>query len=243
MRAKSDHYLLQYAAQLAEQLYNNQRERTAETYIAAVKSFLKFTNCSDTKLSNINISTITEYYYHLKSRGLSANTISFYIRNLRAIYNHAVESGIILDTAPFRRIHTTTSKTQKRAIDANTIRKIIHLDTSSSTSLQLAADLFLFSIYTQGMAFVDITTLTPNNIRGGYLVYNRRKTGQQIVIRLEECMLRIIDRYRGQSDRYIFPIIKGLKPRREYLSASHNVNRNLKKIGTMLHYLYHLHST
>lgn len=234
MKAKSDLRLFQYTSRLAEQLHNSGRERTAETYTAAVKSFIKFTNRSDIKLSDINTTIATEYCYFLKNKELSQNTISFYIRNLRAIYNHAVEDGIIPDAAPFRRIHTTTGKTQKRAIDIAAIRKIIQLDIQPETSLQLATDLFLFSFYTRGMAFVDIAALKPSNIRGNYLTYRRRKTSQQITILLEDCALRIIERYRGTSDTHIFPIIKGLNSRREYLSAAHSINRNLKKIGATL---------
>ena len=234
MRNKRTISLLQYTSQLTERLCRIGRERTAETYIASVRSFLKFTGDITTDLCNIDAATITRYNYFLKDKGLSSNTISFYIRNLRAIYNHAVEEGLISDTTPFRHIRATTSRTLKRAIDADSIRKIIGFNSRSDQTLKLATDLFLFSLYTQGMAFVDIALLQPSNICGEYLIYRRRKTGQQITIRLEECMRRIIESYKGQSERYIFPIIKGLNTRREYLSASHKINRNLKKIGEIL---------
>lgn len=234
MRHKRGPKLLQYTSHLAEQLHLCGRERTAETYMAAMKSFMKFMEQGEIELNDINTATITSYDYSLRAKGLSPNTISFYIRNLRAIYNRAVSDNLIADSTPFRRTHTGTYKTTKRAIDAASISRIIHLDTNNNPSLRFAADVFLFSFYTQGMAFADIAKLKHSNIHNGYLTYRRSKTGQQITIRWEECMQQIIDRYHNPSHPYIFPIIKGIDPRREYLSASHNINRNLKKIGSAL---------
>ncbi len=228
--------LLQYASQLAKQLNSNRRERAAETYMAAVKSFIKFIGATDINLGSIDKATVTSYNYFLKRNGLSANTISFYNRNLRAIYNHAIDDDLICNAAPFRRVFTGTNRTAKRAIDAASISRIAHLDISGSPSLQFAADLFLFSFYTQGMAFVDIAKLKYSNIHNGYLVYNRSKTGQQIAIRLEACMWYIIKKYHNYSNPHIFPIIRGIDPRREYLNASHNINRNLKRIGEILEF-------
>ena len=99
----------------------------------------------------------------------------------------------------------------------------------------MAADIFLFSFYTRGMAFVDIASLKWEQVKNGYLIYRRRKTGQQIVILWEPCMQQIAERYSDNiPNRYIFPIIKGKNPRQEYLSAAHNINRNLRKLGKNL---------
>ena len=80
MRNKRTISLLQYTSQLTERLCRIGRERTAETYIASVRSFLKFTGDITTDLCNIDAATITRYNYFLKDKGLSSNTISFYIR-------------------------------------------------------------------------------------------------------------------------------------------------------------------
>ena len=79
MRNKRTISLLQYTSQLTERLCRIGRERTAETYIASVRSFLKFTGDITTDLCNIDAATITRYNYFLKDKGLSSNTISFYI--------------------------------------------------------------------------------------------------------------------------------------------------------------------
>lgn len=232
MKPKKEITLRQYTSKLVQTLISSQRERTAETYISATNSLIKSLDRDDITLNEIDISIVSTYEYSLQRKGLARNTISFYIRNLRAIYNRAVDEELIADKRPFRRAYTGTSSTHKRAVEPKIIRSIAQLDLSHSRSIQMAADIFLFSFYTRGMAFVDIASLKWEQVKNGYLIYRRRKTGQQIVILWEPCMQQIAERYSDNTpNRYIFPIIKGKNPRQEYLSAAHNINRNLRKLG------------
>ena len=232
MKSQNCITLSSYTSRLTEQLEQYGRLRTAETYVAATRSLINFLG-GDIPLNQIECTTIASYELYLRHKGLSINTISFYIRNLRAIYNHAVDEGVIIDTQPFRRSYTGTSITTKRAITSSTIRKIANFQ-SENVQLQRAADLFMFSFYAQGMAFVDIATLRWRNISNGYLKYNRHKTGQTIVIEWNTQLENIARKYSGYIDDYIFPIIKGRNPRREYLTASHTTNLSLKKIASLV---------
>lgn len=103
----------------------------------------------------------------------------------------------------------------------------------------MARDLFLFSFYTRGMAFVDIARLRKSNIRDGIIRYERRKTGQPLYIRMEPCIKAILDRYaeRVQNLPYVFPILKTEEPEaayKQYTIALNYYNRLLKKLSDML---------
>lgn len=233
MSKKRTTSLLGYTAHLAEKMQRVGRERTAETYVLAANSFRRFFGCDDVSMQQIDYQTVTDYEVYLRRKSLKANTVSFYLRNLRAIYNRAADENLIVSSNPFRRAYTGTGKTVKRAVSAEAIRRISAFSTEN-LSLRRAADLFMFSFYTRGMSFVDMAYLTQRNIRDGYLVYRRRKTGEIITILWEECMQRIVDRYASESTAYLLPIIKGKNPRKEYLSAAHTINRNLKNIGSQL---------
>lgn len=87
------------------------------------------------------------------------NTISFYMRNLRAVYNRAVEKGLTTQQYPFRHVYTGVDKTVKRAIPIKAIKALKDLDLATNLTLDFARDMFMFSFYTRGMSFVDMAYL------------------------------------------------------------------------------------
>ena len=210
--------------------------RTADTYTSALNSFMTYRKDKRTFLNDMTDEEMQLYQSWLRNNGCGRNTISFYMRILRAIYNRAVERGLIDDEHPFRHVFTGYEKTKKRAVSVSIIRKIKELELPEGRkSLRFARDIFLFSFYTRGMSFVDIAYLKKDNIRNGFLVYRRRKTGQQLTMKWELAMKKIAERYQSDSE-YIFPIVAGGgDDRRLYYSAMARVNKALKKIGAMLH--------
>ena len=136
---------------------------------------------------------------------------------------------------PFRHVYTGIDKTVKRAVSLKTIRQLCELDFSRNPKLEYVRDLFMFSFYTRGMTFVDMAYLRKSDLKQGILTYRRRKTGQLLCIRWEECMQKIIHKYEIKESIYLLPIIKDEEmERKQYKNASHLVNLRLKKIGEML---------
>ncbi len=227
---------MSFARYLAGQLRGMGRTRTAETYSSATNSFERFCGGSDIPLSEIDSDLMMAYEAHLKLMGICPNTTSFYMRNLRSIYNRAVEKGYVAQRNPFCRVYTGIDKTVKRAVSLEVIRRIRNLDLRMQPSLDYARDLFLFSFYTRGMSFVDLAFLKKKDLRNGVLSYRRHKTGQQLFVKWEKPMQGIVDKYDTSDSLYLLPVIKanGKEERRQYVNEAHRVNRNLKKIGEML---------
>ena len=232
--------------------------RTSETYTATLKSFMAFRDEQDVPLDGISSDMMLMYEAHLKARGVRMNTISFYMRNLRAVYNRAVEKGLTQPNNPFRHVYTGVDKTVKRAIPIKAIKALKELDLSMKPSLDFARDMFLFSFYTRGMSFVDIAYLKKTDLQNGILTYRRRKTGQELSIKWEKCMAEIIAKYPENKTDYLHPIIKEegngrnsvshqaclngrvvtdegkANERRQYDNTLHLVNYRLKELSTML---------
>ena len=232
--------------------------RTSETYTATLKSFMAFRDEQDVPLDGISSDMMLMYEAHLKARGVRMNTISFYMRNLRAVYNRAVEKGLTQPNNPFRHVYTGVDKTVKRAIPIKAIKALKELDLSMKPSLDFARDMFLFSFYTRGMSFVDIAYLKKTDLQNGILTYRRRKTGQELSIKWEKCMAEIIAKYPENKTDYLLPIIKEegngrnsvshqaclngrvvtdegkANERRQYDNTLHLVNYRLKELSTML---------
>lgn len=159
------------------------RLRTAERYTTVLNSFRRFMNGCDIPLHDFTPTLMVDYELYLLSNGLCNNTISFYMRGLRAIYNRAVDKELILQRYPFRRVYTGIDKTRKRAIPLNTLRRIKSLDLSAFPKMDFARDIFMFSFYTRGMSIVDIAYLLKENLVDGILSYLRHKTGQALQIK------------------------------------------------------------
>ena len=209
--------------------------RTSETYTATLNSFMAFRDEQDVPLDGISSDMMLLYEAHLKARGVRMNTISFYMRIFRAVYNRAVEKGLTAQNYPFRHVYTGVDKTVKRAIPIKVIKSLKELDLSMKPSLDLARDMFMFSFYTRGMSFVDMAYLKKSDLKNGILTYRRRKTGQELSIKWEKCMAEIIAKYPENKTGFLLPIIKEQgDERRQYDNALHLVNYRLKELSTML---------
>ena len=211
------------------------KDRTSETYTATLNSFRSFREGQDLPLDGISSDLMRLYEVHLKARGVSMNTISFYMRNLRAVYNRAVEKGLTPQNNPFRHVYTGIDKTMKRAIPIKSIKALKELDLSMKPTLVFARDMFMFSFYTRGMSFVDMAYLRKSDLKNGILAYRRRKTGQQLTIKWEKCMEEIVAKYPENRTGYLLPIIKEAgNERKQYDNALHLVNYHLKELSAVL---------
>ena len=228
--------LFNYMQAAITRLWKQGQYRTSETYTAALNSFREFRNGVDLYFDDMDSNMLLEYEYHLKAKALSPNTISFYMKRLRAVYNNAVEDGYVENKNPFKKVFTSSEKTVKRAIPLKFVRKLKDLDLSYSPSKSFARDMFLFSFYTRGMAFVDMAYLQKKNLKDSVLTYRRKKTGQLLSIRWEDCMESIVNQYSSLSSPFLLSIIKepAGNTRKQYHNALTLINHNLKAIGKEL---------
>lgn len=227
--------LSQYVQQLVDELNGQGRFRTAETYRAARNSVLRFIKRDTLFLDELSSPFMQKYEHFLHSRGLSTNSSSFYLRVLRTIYNRAVADGLVTDRQPFVHVYTGIGRTVRRAVSLSAIQQLYQLKELTPQE-RFARDVFLFSFYTHGMAFIDIAYLSPGNIRDGVLTYRRQKTDQLIAMRWEPQMQAIVDRYSSAGMPYLLPIIKRCNgcERSQYRNAQRRVNEMLRLIGQRL---------
>lgn len=231
---RAQHSIFSFMEGVIDNLKKMGKIRTSETYAATLRSFKRFRENNDMDWSDMDADMMMAYETHLRNKGLSANSSSFYIRNLRATYNRAVDKGLTTQKFPFKHVYTGVDKTIKRAVPLKVIKQIKELDLSARPSFDFARDMFLFSFYTRGMSFVDMAYLQKRDLANGTLSYHRRKTGQKLMVKWEKCMQEIVEKYNINGSNYLLPIIKPrsqIEHRRQYIYAAHNVNRCLKIIG------------
>ena len=211
---------------------------TKSNYISATNRFMEFRGNEDLAFSQMTNEMMEMYQAWLWNRGVGQNTIAFYLRTLRTLYNKAVEAGQAPPNDIFAHVQTSNVRTAKRAITVKEFRKIENLKLPTGSSLDKARDLFLISFYLRGMAFVDMAFLKKTDLKCSMVNYNRRKTHQNLNIEWMKPMQAIIDKYAEQTKEspYLLPILTGKEssPYTAYRKVEHNINYNLKKIGEMV---------
>lgn len=227
---------ISFARNLVGQLKQIGKRCTADTYTTAINSFARFRKGDDILWEDVTSDLLTAYEEYLKSTGICPNSISFYMRNLRAIYNRAVEKDLTVQRHPFKHVYTGIDRTVKRAVPLNIIRQIRDLDLTLYPAADFARDVFMFSFYTRGMSFIDMAFLKKKDLRNGILSYRRHKTGQRLTIKWEKPMQEIIDKYDICDTPYLLPIIRNMDvdARRQYKTRAHLVNDKLRRLGEKL---------
>lgn len=215
------------------------QKRTATNYRGTLRMFKVFRSGQDIPSDDITALLMEEFEMYLKKIGNGLNTISYYMRILKAAYNYGLKKRWIKENKyPFQNVFTGIEKTAKRAVGEEVVQRLEQLDLRNKPMLDLAKDMFFFSLYTRGMSFIDIAYLKKENTSGNNLVYKRHKTNQKIEVSLPDCAMRIVRKYAvvmTESD-YLFPLLysPGRKKMTVYPTALHNHNDRLKQISGLL---------
>lgn len=210
--------------------------RTAEAYQSAVNQLLLFAGVGDLKIEDINTDFVERFQCWLVAKECANNTISFYMRNLRCLFNRAVRRGYVADNRPFANAFTGVAKTRKRAICESDLKKIKNLDLSKKPGLEESRDLFMLSFYCLGVSFVDLILLKKSNLADGRITYSRAKTGQTISIAVNDKISAILKKYAADEvSPYLLRFIDHNlgNERGQYKNAICRMNRHLKVVGEL----------
>ena len=208
---------------------------TAAAYRSTLRSLERYACGRDCRLDEVSSRFVHGYALYLQGCGLQPNTIGFYLRNFRALYNLAVGGRGQDGGSPFRRVPIRIEQTPKRGISLAELARIRDLPLEGRPGWALSRDIFLFSFYARGMSLVDVIGLRRDRIADGQFTYSRTKTHQLIRVGLNAPMREIIARYDNPGP-YLFPVTGD--PLREltyqdYRTALGRVNRHLKSIARM----------
>lgn len=207
-------------------------------------SLLKFNRHLDIPFSEMDCNWLRRYETWLRKQGKSENTIGIRFRNIRVIFNLAVNMELVKqENYPFRKfkISKLHQETAKRALTKEEIQTTINYPTTGKDFYtRLAINLFTFSYFMGGINFVDMAYLTEKNIMENRLIYHRRKTGKLINLPMQERALLVLKEYKDDNKPYLFPILSTLhKTEQQKLNRLHKVitkvNKSLKAIGKELH--------
>jgi integrase len=231
-------FVVPYLRKLVDTIAGEGRTGTANAYRSTLSRLLRYLG-QDESLSfeEITVHWLDGFVSHLSQSGLKINTVNFYLRILRAVYNRAWREEVpgAHFISPFRKIHIGTVRTTKRAVSQECIRQISRERVVNDARLDLARDLFLFSFYSRGMPFVDMAFLRHSDITGDTIRYSRRKTGQPLSVKVTGTLRELIAKYANDGE-YVFPILtSGSKTLYgQYQNALRRYNRHLCSLSSAL---------
>lgn len=222
----------EYTDQLIAIMKHTGNYGNARAYQDALNAFMKFNNEKDLDFKNINSRLLQRFQESLLAKEVKINSISVYLRTLRAIYNKAIKDEVVAARFyPFKEVIIREEPTIKRSLSKEDITKIKNHDYSKRPELEFARDIFLFSFYNRGMNFIDICFLKPDDVVNGRIRYRRQKTGQIFSLKITEQTQDIIDKYLVAGSKFVFPIVTEGNEYLTYRNASRLLNKKLKDIG------------
>lgn len=228
-----------FAGQLVAELKKSNRFGTARSYQGVLNVLEKFLGGKTLPFRSINYQFLTRFETYHFSKGNTANSLSVYLRAIRAIYNQAIKSNVIeKELYPFNAYKIKSLPTEKRALRWEYLKKIIELEIAWDHPCFNARNYFLASYMMYGMNFSDMAYLKKTDIKDGRIQYRRKKTNKVYDIKVTDSLKRILDYYINSQREveYIFPIINRVDPTlqdRDIRWARIRYNRKLKSLALL----------
>lgn len=234
---QNNSYLLTFLDNLIEtKKQTSPNTGAAKPFISLHNSLLSFIPKCQIQFKEMTSTMVKQYETFLYSNGLKKNTVCFYLRNLKAIYNMASDQGIMVcDQYPFKKINMNTEATIKRSLKKEIIKQIALFECPNK-HMEFARDIFMISFYARGMSFIDIAFLSWQNIENDIIYYKRSKTKQLLKLSICNELAQMIAKYRSSST-YVFGLIDSSSSKSIYqqYQASYNlIYDNLHRLGQMI---------
>lgn len=179
---------------------------------------------SDVYLKDLNYAFVINFENFLRAHvpadyrnKIGNNTVMKHIQRLRKMVTMAFKMEWIVRD-PFVKFQSSFEKSEREFLSEEELQSI-EAFTSSFERLSLVKDLFIFSCYT-GIAYVDVMTLTKDNILRGidgnlWIITKRQKTGTSVKIPILEQTQYLIDKYhdsvRANITGTLFPVMSNQK--------------------------------
>lgn len=227
-KAEGKKFLDYYEQKRAEKKKTN----TALSYESAINRMKLYDPLLDMKtFEDIDEAYIRKMDQAWADAGLSTNSRAVYMRNIRAVFNDAIDDGIT-ECYPFRKFSIKKAPTKKRNLSIKELRMLRDYPIVNDFQ-QKYRDIFMLCFYLRGINAVDLFGLKKSNVRLGRINYIRAKTGKPYSVKIEPEAQALLNKYKGKD--YLIDVCDGAKDEKEFESKYkgflQRMDRGLKKIG------------
>jgi site-specific recombinase XerD len=235
-RKKPENDVFEMLDQKIKKLEVEERIGTAITYRNTLNSLKKFTGKNSIPFEYFTVENLKRYEAWMKTNGKSISTTGIYLRSLRALFNEVIISGIT-DHYPFGKGGFQIQKGSNRKIALNTqeIELIFKHKMKPKDTTGFYFDLWKLIYLLNGINIKDLVLLKNKNIEGEFICFVREKTKNTtkeqtpIKLYLSENAKQIIDKWKGDNDGYILPLISESDNEKEIKQKVSNLGRAINQ--------------
>lgn len=212
-----------FKVHITKYIANKTNPRTKELYSYTLNKIKEFTDIETLTFEDMNFAWMKSFDSFMSST-CELNTRSIHFRNIRSVFNDAIDEELISQNIyPFRKFKIKKEATIKRSL---TVDQLIMLrDYPCEEYLEKYRDFFMLIFYLIGINIIDLLHLTE--IRNNSIIeYRRAKTGRLYTIKVQPEAKAIFEKYKGEN--YLLDVLDVYA---NYKDFTHRFNMNLKKIG------------
>jgi integrase len=185
-----------------------------------------------------------------KGKGVSQSTINGVLRNLRRVVNYFTHEKKTIPKSyeyPFGPggYSIKSFYGRKLVMTNDEIQKVIDFDEFDNAAQEYARNVWLFLYRTNGINFADLLRMKWDNIKGGYLIFYRKKTEstrknniKPITVPITQKLRQLIDKLGDRDSPFILGLLKEGYKENTFENLSHKVrsklNGNLLEISNKL---------
>lgn len=235
-----------YMSSVIAGLHEAGKHSAVHTYTCTLRSFAEFSGERGMSMSIEEAFTprrLKIYQEWLLGKNLSWNSISTYMRTLRAVCNRIFPPGSPgYDPKRFDGVYTKVESQTKRALTQRQMECLLATDVGElPEELQRVLSYFLLMFLFRGMPFIDLAHLRKRDVKGKTITYCRHKTGRQMTVSILPEAVRLIKAVSDENPKsiYLFPILDyrlkdGLELYHCYLDALRRFNKGLERVAAFL---------
>lgn len=201
----------------------NKSRGTATLYYRTLDTMARFCDIDNLAFRDITPSWLSSLDAWMAEFSPSPNARAIHFRNIRAIFNDALNEELI-SNYPFRKFKIRTVETAKRSLTLDELRALLSWDVEPHQ--RQYRDIFLLIFLLRGINLIDLCFLTKESVVNGRVEYYRRKTKKLYSIKIEPEAQEIINRYAGK--KFLLDILDRYTLYEDYKVR---INKELKKIG------------
>lgn len=222
--------------------YNREKQckpNTIESYRTAINWIKKYN--PELTIQDTTNEILRSFESYLKSqyrnrydKDISSNTLGMYMRGLRALFNFAIEKGLIT-TNPTSKIKITQTERSKRAVEINDWQKFISYSPQTDLT-QFAYDFTMLSFAMCGANIADILSLKNRSIINNQIHFTREKTERvdtNVGVPFSDYVKKLLKKHGvinpKKPDAYILPFYRENMTEKQQASKRSDVLKRINK--------------